>query len=476
MISTSRFTAVSALSLAIILAAACDDSGTDPVDPGPEVAVLSGNIAASRTLFSDTVYTLSGFVKVTSGAVLTIQPGTKIIGDTTVAGSALFILRGARIEANGTATNPIVFTSARAAGNRAPGDWGGLIIVGNASINRSNVIVEGSNANVPNGGSPGVTYSGGTTGTDTDNSGTLRYVRVEFAGYGVAQNQELNSFTFAAVGSGTTLEFLQSMAGLDDSFEWFGGTVNAKFLVSYESGDDHFDASEGFRGRNQFLIGLQTDVLPPRAGTGSVSTDPSGFEVDGCDGTGCDLLQESVPFTMPVFANFTLVGPGPGVLPASAGIAAVIRRGTGGVWVNGIIARWRLGLSVRDASTNSRRVADSLNMQNILFAANEGTLDPSVSNFTQPANFAAALFDSLSVTTTAHLLFTNVAAQGTLPSLANLDWSLAATSAARTGGMSPFTGRILTRAGAFVVPTAYRGAADPSGTKWWEGWTIYIKS
>jgi hypothetical protein len=475
MTRTFQLRAISAALLcAAALATACnDDNGTGPID-GPEEAVLSGNITANRILYSDTTYTLRGFVKVTDNAILTVQPGTRIVGDTTVPGSALFILRGARIEANGTAQNPIVFTSARQPGNRAPGDWGGLVLVGNAVSSRPGAIVEGSDANVPNGGAPGVTYSDGTT--DNDNSGTLRYVRVEFAGYGVAQNQELNSFTLAAVGSGTTIEYVQSLAGLDDSFEWFGGTVNGRYLVSYESGDDHFDASEGYRGRNQYMIALQTTVLQPRPGTGFVASDPQGFEVDGCDGTSCPLLQNSVPFTMPVFANFTVIGPGPGVLPASAGIGAVIRRGTGGTWVNGIVGRWNLALSVRDANTDARRQVDSLSMRNILFVQNPATLDPSGSNFTQPANFANAAFDSLAAGVTAHSLFTNLAPNGTFPSLANLDWSLSATSQARTGGLTTFPATILARAGTFVTATAFRGAADPNGVKWWEGWTNYARN
>ena len=112
-------------------------------------------------------------------------------------------------------------------------------------------------------------------------------MRVEFAGYATAADQELNSFTMAAVGSGTTMHHLQSMSGLDDAFEWFGGSVNGRYLVSYESGDDHFDASEGYVGKNQFLIALQTGLLDPAPGTGGIGDDPHGFEIDGCNGSGC---------------------------------------------------------------------------------------------------------------------------------------------------------------------------------------------
>ncbi|MBI3792766.1 MAG: hypothetical protein HY275_18060, partial [Gemmatimonadetes bacterium] len=283
-----RIPAVRLALAALCATAACSDSssssGTGPTPTG--AATLVGTINADRTLSKDTVYTISGFVNVANGRTLTIPAGTKLVGDTNVVGSALFILRGAKIVANGSAAAPIVFTSARAPGNRRPGDWGGLVIVGNGLDNRAgSVIIEGSDAAVPGGIAGGIVYNGGTD--DNDNSGVLRYVRVEFAGYAVALDQELNSFSFGAVGRGTTLQYLQSMAGLDDSFEWWGGAVNAQYLVSYESGDDHFDTSEGFKGKVQWLIGLQTTVIQPRPGTGSPSADPQGFEVDGCNGSGC---------------------------------------------------------------------------------------------------------------------------------------------------------------------------------------------
>src|SRR6185369_15242100 len=208
----------------------------------------------------------------------------------------------------------------RAVGQRQPGDWGGLIIIGNGQINRSGtILVEGTGT--VTGTAPGtnynVAYSGGNN--NADNSGTLQYVRVEFAGFAPADGQELNSFTFAAVGSGTTLDHLEALAGLDDSYEFFGGAVDGKYLVSYESGDDHFDMSEGYSGRLQYLIALQTRVLIPRSGAGSIATDPEGVENDGCNGTGCDLQFNSTPFTIPIVANFTIIGRGDAATQSSAG-------------------------------------------------------------------------------------------------------------------------------------------------------------
>jgi hypothetical protein len=453
-------------------------SYTRSAPPGPAQRTLTGTLA-SQTLRADTTYVLSGFVQVPSGQTLTIQPGTRIVGDTTVPGSALFVLKGGRISAEGTAAAPIVFTSQRSAGNRRPGDWGGLIIIGNARINRpSPVLLEGSNANVGGVQYAGFDIAGGTN--DDDNSGTLRYVRVEFAGFAVTQDNELNSFTFASVGRQTTLEYLQALGGLDDSFEWFGGTVDGRYLVSYLAGDDHFDAAEGYRGRNQFLIALQDTVLVPRQGSGSIATDPAGFEIDGCNvsGTNCPS-QSAAPFTTPVFANFTLIGGGTAIQQTAGGLGMNIRRGAGGFYVNGIVARWgRLGLTVRDSSTNNRRLADSLFIRNVLFSENGATLDPAAANFTQPALFATAALDSTSTATTA--IFTGVPALTAVPTTAALNFSLAASSPAATGGLATFTGPLAARVGNYfggtLSGTAYRGAVAPGATAWWQGWTSYARN
>jgi hypothetical protein len=454
--------------------------------------VISGSIAANRTLAADTNYVLRGFVYVNSGATLTINAGTRIVGDTTALGSALFVLRGARLVANGTESAPVVFTSQRSAGNRTPGDWGGLIIVGNARNNRSgSIIVEGSDGSIVGANPAGVVYTGGTN--DTDNSGTLRYVRVEFAGYATLQDAELNSFTFAALGSGTTLEYLQSVSGLDDSFEWFGGTVDGKYLVSYEAGDDHFDTSEGYRGRNQFLIAYQSTFLTPRAGAGAVSADPQGFEVDGCNGGGCTAPsganaqsagRDDGLWNMNMFANFTVIGTGSATTPANGGVGMVLRRGTGGYYFNGVIARTaRQAISMRDSTTNNRFQVDSLIVKNNYFAEagvqNSGVVfDPAGTNFGQQTAFAARnqINEVAASTVTAASLFTTLPATPT--NGASFDWSPAASSPIATGGLSAFTAdpRITARAGTFITPTAYRGAAAPGGAKWWANWTNYARN
>ncbi|HEX8904866.1 MAG TPA: fibronectin type III domain-containing protein [Longimicrobiaceae bacterium] len=445
---------------------------------GPRVRVLNGAIAASTTLYAETTYVLSGYVKVQNGATLTIQPGTTIVGDTLAPGSSLWILRGAKIDAVGTASSPIVFTSQRAAGNRRPGDWGGIIIVGNGLVNRTaNPILTEGPANISE------NYAGGTN--FNDNSGRMKYVRIEFAGYDVSNGggQELNSLSMYAVGRGTTIEYVQSMAGLDDSFEWFGGAVDGRYLVSYESGDDHFDWTEGYAGRNQFLIALQTTVLQPRPGTGTVSSDPRGFEGDGCENNKPGCTYANAPYSMPVFANFTVIGPGAGVFTPADGNGAVVRRGSGGTLVNGVIGRWPgYALSMRDAESDALRAVDSLMVRNVLLVDNGNTFEVNSAAcaicLTQNLNNPA--YD-ITTTTGVTALFAGLPSQPNAPTAGTLDWTPAAGSALATGGMASFTGtpiagRVTNYFGGTLTATAYRGAADPAGPKWWQGWTVYYRN
>jgi hypothetical protein len=254
--------------------------------------VLTGNISWTK----NKIYKLVGFVRVggdttdvtpagVAVGTLTIEPGTVIIGDRASKGT-LIIQRGSKIIAQGTAAEPIVFTSERAVGEREPGDWGGLVICGKAKNNLPNGVgqLEGS-------------YKGWHGGADdADNSGSLKYVRVEYAGVPINPNQEVNSFTFGSVGSGTTMEYLMATFGLDDSFEWFGGTVNGKYLIAYKGLDDDFDVDNGFRGNVQFGIGIRGATQADQSGS-------NGFEVDN-DGQG----NAREPYTSGTFSNFTLIG------------------------------------------------------------------------------------------------------------------------------------------------------------------------
>jgi hypothetical protein len=448
-------------------------------------ADITADITASRKLWADTTYTLKGFIHVTNGATLTIEPGTTIKGDYDVVGSSLFILRGAKIIADGTADRPIVFTSAKTTG-RQPGDWGGLIIVGNAKINRSgNVAVEGTPTNANN--NYEVLYSGGTA--NDDNSGSLSYVRVEFAGYAPALNFELNSFTFAAVGSGTKIHYLQSMASLDDAFEFFGGGLDGDHLVAYETGDDMFDMSEGFQGRLQYLIGFNSVQLTPRSGAGFLATDLEGIENDGCQGSGCDNGFDTQPFTIPVIANFTLIGCGnTSCVGDGGGFGMMLRRGTGGFYVNGVLARFpRGGISLRDAETFARGGSiglpdlgtSNLQVRNVVMSEIASTPFQVWPGGTAPPQNALDLVGNAltSSDALAATLFTALPAKDAPPAgVTAFDWTPAAGSAIATAGMATFSGALATRAGTFVTGTAYAGAAAPGGAKWWTGWTTYVRN
>ncbi len=451
---------------------------------------VTADITTATTWTSDNVYQLTRIISVANGATLTIQPGTRIIGGPITPGQAppvvaLIVLRGARINAVGSREAPIIMTSAAPEGQRFPGDWGGLIIVGNARSNRTGrTVVEGP---AP---ADTISWNGGTN--DADNSGDYRYVRVEFAGAAAILNVELNSFSMYAVGSGTRMEYLQAIRGLDDMFEWFGGTVDGRYLVSYEAGDDHFDAAEGYRGRVQHIIGLQTGPrVSPRPGNpGALSAEQSGFEIDGCGSASGTCAQgfNSTPYTMPVFANFTLVGPGDGVLPVrpggDGGLGANLRRGTGGVWMNGVLARWpEAAISVFDPETNQRLTEDSLNVRNLVLANNARDFDAAgASNrFGQADKFASNAIRTTA--TAAHTLFANVpAATATIPNGFAFDWRPATGSLLREGGTgATLPGRIPQRVtnffGGTMAGTAYIGAIDPTSTDpWYAGWTTYYRN
>jgi len=435
--------------------------------------VLAGDITCNQTLSRDTTYVLRGYVKVRNGATLTIQSGTTVVGDQTAAGSSLWILRGARIDAQGTAAQPIVFTSNRAAGSRAPGDWGGIIIVGNGVINRTGTVLTEGPTNVAE------NYAGGTN--NADNSGTLRYVRIEYAGFDVSGggNSELNGLSMYAVGSGTTLEYVQTLAGLDDSFEVVGGAVDGRYLVSYESGDDHFDWAEGYVGRLQYLIAYQNARLIPTSGTGVLSTDPQGFEVDGCAGNGCANGTRSAPFSDAIVANFTVVGL-PTETQSAGGRGLVLRRGMVGALSNGIVTRWPSNpISIRDTSvTLYRNAGDSLAVLNVVLFENgtrggaQGTIFEASSN---PA-FTAAEFQNLATTRNANLREATAAVLTNLsPTALDFRPTGIATSGCNTAALpARVSGRLANFFGGTLTIPAYCGAVDPAqATPWYSGWTRY---
>jgi len=261
--------------------------------PTPNVTV-SANITTNTTWTAGNTYALGGQIYVKGNVTLTIEPGVIIASN--VAGAGLFITKGSKLIAEGTVANPIVFTSGNTAGNRARGNWGGLILLGKGSYNINNGVnnIEGITA------SADTEFGGGATPDDNDNSGSLKYVRIEYAGftYGAAgSNTEINGLTMGAVGSGTKIDFVQVSYANDDSFEWFGGSVNCSHLVAFNGLDDDFDTDNGFSGSVQFGLAIKQP-------TAADTSDSNCFETDNNS-----TSAAGTSFTRGIFSNFTLIGP-----------------------------------------------------------------------------------------------------------------------------------------------------------------------
>jgi hypothetical protein len=310
---------------------------------------VSTDITTSTT-WSGVVF-LQNKVYVKNNATLTIQPGTVILGDKVTQGS-LIVTRGAKLNAIGTASQPIVFTSNQAVGSRAPGDWGGVVLLGLARNNQP-----GGVANIEGIVPTTDTQYGGNF--DTDNSGTIKYVRIEFAGIALEPNKEINGITFGSVGSGTTVDYVQVTLSGDDAFEWFGGTVNCKHLIAYRTVDDDFDTDFGFRGKVQFGLIIRDKDLSDAIG------DSNGFESDN-DAAG----STAQPKTRPIFSNITLVGAkGNGTVTLPVGEkherAFRLRRNTATSVLNSIATGFEKGLYVEGAAS-----VNNLNGDTLVFANN----------------------------------------------------------------------------------------------------------
>ena len=259
-----------------------EDPVNNPGDGGEDTYVLNSDITENVTLETGKTYTLSGGVHVKSGATLTIKPGVTIVAQHDETVDYILIEQGAKIDAQGTAAQPIVMTSEK----KEAGAWGGLHICGYAHTNNGSGKSEIGNA--PYGGN-----------NDADNSGTLKYIRLEYTGYAFDEEHEANGVSFYGVGNGTTVEHLQAYQGSDDGFEFFGGSVNVKYMVVTSCSDDSFDWTEGWNGKAQFLVAYQ--------------------EGESSLGYACDCLMEcdnngtnnaATPVAHPTIANATLIGNG----------------------------------------------------------------------------------------------------------------------------------------------------------------------
>lgn len=323
----------------------CD--GDDPIVEEPAQNLnITGKITTNTTWAAKNKYVIEGFVYVEAGATLTIEAGTIIRGDKASKGT-LIIKPGAKIIAEGTVAKPIVFTSNQAKGSRNYGDWGGLIILGNAPVNKTPATIEGEN----------VSTFGGTNAAD--NSGILKYVRIEFAGVAFETDKEVNGLTLGGVGSGTIIDYVQASFVGDDAYEWFGGTVNAKHLIAFKCLDDDFDTDWGYSGNVQYGM-IYRD---PKVADQCSCSDSNGFESDN-DGTG----TAATPQTSAKFANISLIM-AEGTADAKYRSVFRVRRNSAISIYNSVaVGGWnRGGLELGDAATQANYVAGKNDFAGLVF-------------------------------------------------------------------------------------------------------------
>lgn len=357
--------------------------------------IVSGNITSNTTWTKTNVYLLQGFIYVKNGATLTIEAGTVIKGDKTTKGS-LIVTRGAKLVANGTQAEPIVFTSNET--TPTYGDWGGIILLGNASTNAAfqNVTGVGEIEGGVNNAEGDGLYGGGANSNDADNSGVLRYVRIEYPGIAFQPNSEINGLTMGGVGSGTTIEHVQVSFSGDDSFEWFGGTVNCKYLIAYRGLDDDFDTDFGYSGNIQFALSVRDPQIADQSGS-------NGFEIDN-DAQG----STNTPKTKPTFSNVTIVGPTGPVNSLYSRVAHIRRNSEPGIFNSLLIGSYPVGIFIDGNSCASNATNGLLEIKNTIVAGETDLLRTNATNgFNVNTWFETAGFGNDSLITSAEAKLNN---------------------------------------------------------------------
>lgn len=447
------------------------DGGTTVQQPGntSENTILEGRISSNLTLKAQYTYKLRGLVYVTNGAILTIEPGTKIVGETGQRGG-LIITRSCKIIADGTADKPIVFTSEAA--NPQRGDWAGLVILGNAPTNSSFNGVQGIGeieGGVNNSDGLGLYGTPNTQQQNpADNSGVLRYVRIEYAGYAFLPDKEINGLTFGGVGSNTVVDNVQVSYANDDSFEWFGGTVNCKHLISFRTLDDDFDTDNGFSGKVQFGISLRDSAIA------DISKSEA-FESDN-DANGSALT----PQTSAIFSNMTVMGPKATLNNTGNSLfvwGAQIRRNSSISLFNSIIMGYPVGLFI-DATKGvptDNNIPGSLFVQNTIIAGcptpvlfDRGTN----TNVPTTLNTQATITAWFNTASYGNSILSNNTDVGLVApfNYTNPDFNPSASSPAATG--SSFSNAKLATGG-FFTSVSYKGACAVGDT-WWKTWTKFM--
>ena len=337
--SISRLFLVGAVStLALVSCNKDDKKNEDNINPSGFVANpadFKGELKSGDniTLDASKTYYLTGKIQVNDGAVLNIPAGTKIIAN---GGTSSFIAvaQGGKIFSNGSVDKPVVLTSEKG----TPGSWGGIVLCGKAPINKAKT----ATAEVSE-----LTYGGDVA---TDNSGTITYTRIEYAGAIYNNEKEFNGLSLFGVGSGTKIEYVQLYAGSDDGIEFFGGTVNTKYIVSNENEDDQFDWTEGWVGNNEFWYGKEGRNKGNR-----------GIEADNNSSN-----HTLTPIANPSIKNATLIGLGASYTGEGENQAIKLRVGTKGKLENFVIANWAKGIDIEHDATLSW-IPNDLFIKNIQF-------------------------------------------------------------------------------------------------------------
>lgn len=394
---------------------------------------LEGTLTSNVSIGANEQVILQGTVVVPSGVTLSIGEGAKVFGSISP-GGALLVKQGGKLEAIGTASNPVVFSSEKAVGSRAPGDWQGIIIQGNG------IQTFGGIASSAVGEGDVGTFGGNN---NADSSGTLRYVRIEFAGAPFSPGNERNCLSLMGVGSGTTMEYIQCHRGFDDGFEWWGGAVDHKYLVSTANRDDQLDFTDGYIGRVQYAVA--------HLDTASISSnDDTSRCVEG-DGNTSNTCATSARTggncADPWFANLTCV--------ASNGNAVAT---TGTNLGNGWFVRRSDGTAL---------------VGSISHMANVGTVG--VLNCTAPTRYGDIVSSTtIGACTGGAALGANSASDGITLTNVNItapDWTPTAGTIAASGNLKAVGAAQMNQA--YFDDTNYRGAINTGGTKWWDGWTSF---
>lgn len=429
---------------------------------------IRGVITSDVHLTKDKTYRLRGYVYVNSGATLTIDAGTKIVSNKDSAG-VLVIYRGAKIQAVGTVSEPIVFTSAET--NPAPGDVGGVVIVGQAKGNDNHSVIEG-------GVDADHSKFGGND--DADNSGTLKYIRIEYAGKAVNPGDEINGLSLYAVGSSTTIDYIQVIRGLDDAFEFFGGTVNAKHLIAYNCADDDYDMDDGFRGKIQFAISIKDpNFTDPKTGS-NVGDYSNNFEVDNVNPAN-GLQLSRTPVTSPVLSNFTVIGPNNAAgTSVDYGWSMRWRRGCQFVLANSVVLGGQKGgFRIQEDSTIAYYLEGTSRFYNNLINSYGPVVDAEARTVAGFPSYSAtdAAADNAIVTP----LLTGRDKSTILNAAADAQLSAPFNNAAPN--LKPAAGSPLLSGALFDITqlndsffdkVSYRGALDASND-WTAGWTVWGK-